>query len=223
MSRYLVTILLSLGLTGLAGAEENSTMKEVEALRKQGYKVKSIVPVFSQLILMSQPEGFVPAYENTRGIQYVRELVKAGETTKNWTEMITLSGTKGLAEVAKATPQILVTRIAAGFQRDCPNSYNDVVLGAIKLDGHDAFGAVVGCGVALPTGAPYSEAALIIAIKGSNDFYTIQWAERGPESRTPIKLDDAKWASRLNQLAPIKLCPIVPGEEAPYPSCANRQ
>ena len=62
---------------------------------------------------------------------------------------------------------------------------------------------------------------LIIAIKGERDYYTIQWAERSGASTTPIQFDEKKWMERLKRLTPVKLCPIVPGETAPYPSCVG--
>ncbi|MEI7430007.1 MAG: hypothetical protein WCL27_06085 [Betaproteobacteria bacterium] len=67
----------------------------------------------------------------------------------------------------------------------------------------------------------HSESMLLIVIKGESDYYTVQWAERGDASTTPIKLDEAKWTDRFKRLAPIKLCPIIPGERAPYPSCVG--
>ena len=66
-----------------------------------------------------------------------------------------------------------------------------------------------------------SETALIIAVRGSADVYTIQWAERGPGADKPA-LDDAKWRDRLSKLNPIMFCAIVPGEAAPYPSCGTK-
>jgi hypothetical protein len=51
----------------------------------------------------------------------------------------------------------------------------------------------------------------------------IQWAERGPASSQPIVYDDAKWKDRLKRLIPIKICPLVPGEQEPYPSCVNQK
>jgi hypothetical protein len=67
---------------------------------------------------------------------------------------------------------------------------------------------------------------LIIAVRGSADVYTIQWAERAPGADKPA-IDDAKsrdkWKDRLSKLNPIMFCAIVPGEAAPYPSCANRK
>jgi hypothetical protein len=35
-------------------------------------------------------------------------------------------------------------------------------------------------------------------------------------------IDEAKWRERLRQLQPIRFCPIVPGEAAPYPSCVGK-
>ena len=32
--------------------------------------------------------------------------------------------------------------------------------------------------------------------------------------------DEAKWLDRLRQFQPIRFCPIVPDEAAPYPSYA---
>jgi hypothetical protein len=65
--------------------------------------------------------------------------------------------------------------------------------------------------------------ALLIAVKGFSDYYTIQWAERAaPSNEAPI-LDDTKWSARFRRLNPIKLCDRVPNEPAPYPSCVNQR
>ena len=65
------------------------------------------------------------------------------------------------------------------------------------------------------------ETALIVAVKGQSAHYTLQWAERGPTAGK-IAVDEAKWLERLRQLQPIRFCPIVPGEAAPYPSCVDK-
>ena len=67
---------------------------------------------------------------------------------------------------------------------------------------------------------PNSATALIVAVKGSADYYTLQWAERAPTSaKAPI--GEARWLARLRLLQPIRVCPIVAGERLPYPSCAS--
>jgi hypothetical protein len=99
----------------------------------------------------------------------------------------------------------------------CPDSF--AARGsATKIGGYDAFVAVIGCGRVGNGADVRSETALIVAIRGSADIYTVQWVERGaPTAKADVEA--AKWQSRLKRLAPMKLCAIVAGEKAPYPSC----
>jgi hypothetical protein len=68
----------------------------------------------------------------------------------------------------------------------------------------------------------FSESAIMLTVKGSNDYYTLQWTERGRDSAQPLPIDVAYWTKQLARLKPIRLCPIVLGEAAPYRSCAGR-
>jgi hypothetical protein len=217
----ILAVVSTLCLPVLAG-NNAPPLKEVEALRQQGYSVRTITPIFSQLVTFSFPKGFVPAFEDAKGGQYIQESVLKGESVKKWSQMVTITGAKGLASNPNITPAGFAGGMAGGFKRTCPDSYTATGLGEIKFGKHDGFVVVVSCGVANPVGESYSESMLLIVIKGESDYYTIQWAERGEASKTPIKFDNAKWVDRLKSLTPIKLCPIVPGERAPYPSCANR-
>lgn len=88
-----------------------------------------------------------------------------------------------------------------------------------QIDGHDAYAVVASCGSVGTEGAAHSETTLIVAIKGAEDYYTIQWAERSEAAAEPLDIDDDAWRQRFEQLSPIRLCPILPGESAPYPSC----
>lgn len=224
MARKLSALVVLVTFCSFAQAEDNAPKanENDEALRQQGHSVRTITPIFSQLVMFSLPKGFVPAFEDAKGGQYIREAVLEGESVTKWSQMITVTGAKGLASNLNLTPARFAGGIAGGFRRVCPDSYGATGLGEIRFGSHDAFAAFISCGVASPTGEPYSESLLLIVIKGENDYYTIQWAERGDASKTPIKFDEAKWLDRLKGLAPIKLCPIVPGEAAPYPSCMGR-
>lgn len=220
--KSLSSIVLFGVLSSFAAADDNVSRKnDIEALRQQGYPVRTITPIFGQLLMFSFPKGFTPAFEDVKAGQYIQESVLAGESTKKWSQMVTVTGAKGLASNPNVTPLILANKISGGFKNVCPASFSGTGLGATKLGNHDAFAAVISCGVANPTGG-YSESMLLVVIKGETDYYTIQWAERGTASASPIKFDEMKWADRLKKLAPIRLCPIVPGESAPYPSCVNR-
>jgi hypothetical protein len=206
----------------LASADDGASKKNgVETLMKQGNSVKTISPIFSQLVVFSLPDDFTMFSEHTQGTQYIREAVLTGESTMKWSQMVTITGAKGLASNINVTPQVFANGIAGGFKKVCPTSFNGAALGAFKLGRNDAFAAFISCGVANSSVDPYSESMLLIVIKGENDYYTIQWAERSKASTTPIEYDETKWVDRLKRLSPIKLCSIVPGETAPYPSCVG--
>lgn len=177
--------------------------------------VTAISPIFSQLVAFSQPVGFVVAFEQPTADNYIREAVLKGETVEQWSQMITVTGAKGLAEQDGNTPKDATSRLAGGFQAACPETYLAEPFGDLEISGYKAYAAVMSCGTA-PGGA-HSETALIVTIEGEADYYTLQWAERGPPGAPAI--DAAKWRGRLDALGPILLCEIVPGEKAPFPSC----
>jgi hypothetical protein len=192
-------------------------------LLKKVTPVRGIAPIFNQLLTFSYPAGFEPVFENTNGPSYIMELVPIGESVEKWSEMVTVTGAKELASNPNITPKLFVGRIAGRFKSACPNSFRADGFGALNFGGYDAYGAVISCGAAKPTEPQYSESALIVAIKGDKDYYTVQWAERGAATSSPITFDAAKWVDRLKKLVPINLCPIVPGEPAPYPSCIDKK
>ena len=183
--------------------------------------VTVISPIFGQLVRFSMPSGFVTVFEDTKGPNYIREAVPKGETAEQWTQMITVTGHKGAA-TAQFTPQGFANSMAGGFKNACPESFAAKGLGATKLGEQDAFIAVLGCGKVNASADGHSEMMLLIAVKGSADGYTVQWAERGPTQTAPV-IDEAKWRQRLNALMPIRFCAIVSGEAPPYPSCVEQK
>jgi hypothetical protein len=182
-----------------------------------------ISPIFGQLVRFAMPPTFVPAsFEKTNGPSYIREAVLKGETIDAWTQMITVTGAKGTAANPQMTPQSFAVSMAAGFKKACPDTFAVKPFGAAKFGDQDGFVAVVGCGRIETAPDKHGETALIIAVKGSADYYTIQWAERAPSSAEKPTIDEAKWQERLNKLKPIQFCPIGPGEAMPYPSCVGK-
>ncbi|SDM88451.1 hypothetical protein [Afipia sp. GAS231] len=182
---------------------------------------KVISPIFGQLVMFSMPQAFVVVGESTNGPSYIREAVLKGETASSWTQMITVTGAKGLVANPKVTPEAFAASIAGGFKSACPDTFVAKGVGSAKFGDQDGYVALASCGSVVSAPDKHSETALVVAVKGSADYYTLQWAERGPASGKPV-IDEAKWLERLHQLQPIRLCPIVSGEAAPYPSCVNR-
>lgn len=182
---------------------------------------KVISPIFGQLVSFSMPQTFVVIGENTNGPSYIREAVLKGETADRWTQMITVTGAKAMAANPKASPEAFAASIAGGFKSACPDTFVAKGLGPTKFGDQDAYVALASCGSVVSAPDKHSETALVVAVKGNTDYYTLQWAERTPASGKPM-IDEAKWLERLRQLQPIRLCPIMPGEAAPYPSCVSK-
>ena len=188
-----------------------------------GAGVGSITPVFSQLVRFDIPHGFHGVFERTSGPNYILEMVPEGETVQIWTQMITLTGHQGLASNPNMQPQGFAGSIAGGFKKACPESFAATGLGPFQTGGlqpQEGFAALSSCG---SVNGDHSETALLIAIKGTADYYTVQWAERGPAVSHPMALADPKWVTRLNQLKPIIICSKTPGEAPPYPSCVAQE
>jgi hypothetical protein len=181
-----------------------------------------ISPVYGQLVRFSMPSNFIAVSENTKDAFYIREAVPRGETIESWTQMITITGSRGMARIANFTPQKLAASIAMGFKKVCPESLTLKDFGATKFGEQDAYMAVASCGKVNASADGHSETALIVAVAGATDAYTIQWAERKPPGSGP-GIDEATWRGRLRELMPIRLCAIVPGEPAPYPSCVEQK
>jgi hypothetical protein len=195
------------------------------ALAQTGAAPRLATPIFSQLVVFSLPPEFrstKPTYENNSGSFYLRQQVPDGETAGKWSRMITISGTRGLAANPEATPQRLLGRMTLDFQRNCPDTFSTNAPGEQKIDGYDAYEVIVSCGRVQADKQVYGLAAVMLTIKGTKDYYTLQWTERGRDSAQPPAIDTAYWARQLARLTPIRLCPIVPGESAPYPSCTAR-
>ena len=189
--------------------------------RALGVGVRTVTPVFSQVLMLSLPGGFKQVLEESRTAQYVRAFVAERESFRKWSQKVTITGEKWLALNPSIAPQAIADRMAAGLRKACPPSFSGAVLGPMKVGTYDAFSAVIGCGIVDPDGDLFSETMLIVVIKGENDFYTVQWAERDNASVSPVEIDEAKWRERLGRLAPLALCPIVKGEGAPYSSCVS--
>ena len=181
-----------------------------------------ISPIFGQLVTFSLPASFVTVFEETKGPSYIREAVLKGETVKSWTQMITVTGAKGAAGNAGVSPERFAGSMVGGFKSACHDTFVGQGLGPAKFGEQDAYVALASCGRVESSADKHSETALIVAVKGSADYYTLQWAERTPAAGK-TSIDETKWVAQLRQLQPIRLCPIVPGEQAPFPSCASRK
>jgi hypothetical protein len=176
--------------------------------------------VFSQVVAFSAPQEFTGAFEDRSATGYLKEFVLKGETADKWSQKISLSGAKATAADPQASSLSVLQGAAGRFQRRCPTSFVVKPIGVAPAGTAEGFAAIMGCGSVKPgAGAAVSEIALVVALKGSPDDYTIQWAEHGPAANQAPELDETKWRARFEQLLPIRVCNPEPNEAAPYPSC----
>jgi hypothetical protein len=150
-------------------------------------------------------------------------MVPEGETSELWKQMVTLKAEKGLSADPKSSPQPYLEKFAGNFRGVCPDTFAAKGIGPTTISGHDAQVAWLSCGTLESGSSAHSESFLIVAIKGTHDFYRILWAERGPASSQPIVFDEVKWGDRLKKLNDIRICARVSGEAAPYPSCTDQK
>lgn len=178
-----------------------------------------VTPVFSQIVAARMPEGFRAIYEDATADSYILESIPRTETLETWTRMLTLTGTKGIGGREGAALG-MANALADRYRSACPDHLETAALPAPEIPGAvEVFAAFLGC-TTIPGSQP--EAMVVLVMAANRDVYTLQWAERAASELSPVTYDLADWAPRLDQLtAGTRLCDIVPGEAAPYPSCTN--
>lgn len=179
-----------------------------------------IAPVLGQLVGFTLPSGFIIQKEQAGGGRYFRAAIPKGETISNWSQLISITGVTEFDLDPTKNAQFIAANISESIQKLCPETFSVKPLGPTKIDGQDAFVAVTSCGKVEPN--KHSETALTVAIRTNEAVYTIQWTERAPSNAENLTIDEEKWKGRLKQMVPFRICPIVAGEKAPYPSCAKK-
>ncbi len=175
-----------------------------------------VSPVYSQLVAVPVPKGFKAGFEHEDKGSYILELTAPTETVDAWTQMITLTGGKGLA--GKLSVADVATKLAEGYQAACPTSFTAKKLAPPQIHGAvQAFAGYLGCG----TTGNQSEAMVFVAVEGKSEVYTLQWAEHGPAEDKPPTPDPLVWRPRADTLGLARICDPVAGEQAPYPSCTG--
>ena len=135
--------------------------------------IRTITPVFDQLVSFPLPKSFVPVYQTSNQAQYIQESVPVGETVEDWTQMITLTGHKGLALKQNVSAQFIAGQFVSTFQKLCPSSFSGVNMGPLKIDSVDSASVVISCGDVAKTTPPFnkiSESTLLMVVRGRHDF-----------------------------------------------------
>src|SRR5258708_11814259 len=135
---------------GLFAASAVPSQAESPAAAPASFTV--ISPVFGQLVRFSMPTKFIAVAEDTKDeFFYIREAVLKGETVNQWSQMITITGAKGLASAPNFSPQGLAGSIAGGFKKFCPENFAAKSFGETKSRDRNAFVSIAACVTIAPT------------------------------------------------------------------------
>src|SRR5262249_35355776 len=99
--------------------------------------------------------------------------------------------------------------------------FSSTAPGAQTVDGHEAYEVIASCGRVTAGNDTFSESAIILAIRGAADLYTLQWTERGAQSSRPPAIDTTYWTRQLARLQPIRLCPLASGTTPSNALCVH--
>ncbi len=209
MNRKLFLAVVISVLSSISHADGVKYLNDAAAkAAQQGLPFRLSTKIFSQAISIRIPKGFEAISSGAKKNYYLQEWVPVGEEPQSWSQMVSLTGIKGASRNPKMEAKLFTGFTANQFKKACPNSFAAAAFGEFKLSGHDAFMAVISCGNLASTGASYSttdgksysETLMHISIKGINDLYSVQWAERGAASTTPLQIDAPKWLAKAKQL-----------------------
>jgi len=196
-------LLTLLSLTGMAEAQ--SLQDKLYDVNEQGKPVVSVTHVFSQNVAFNYPKGFVPAFSNVKDNLYTQEHVLKGQTVETWTQMFSLRGFKDFSKNPNITVNNFGGRFLAMSEQICPKSYFGGKLMDFKVGNYDAALWFFSCGSIKHANGINSESTMMVVLKAENDFYNIQWAERGAPQNSPMEFDKNKWLPRFTAIMPIKI------------------
>ncbi len=194
--KIFITVFMAFCLFVFTGCA--STPKQSESIPEPPGPINE---VFHNLI----PQNFVLSYKTLSGNMELKEYVPKGETSDNWTEMITIQTYLGMVQTS---PKKYASLIKGMGKRVCPGIKSTVGESTIQ-NGYKVYNWKQVC--QLNPNTNRVEATLIKAIAGYENFYTIQkaWAYYPNEKET------LTWQHFLNSTL---VCDTgVPGRACPKP------
>ena len=168
----------------------------------------TLTPAHAQLVnenlLVAMPEGYKIGWQDRNAQRLMSEMVPAGETVENWTEMVTVQIFFGL----KSPPQLFRARMGALWAKACPNGTSLPVAEGPER-GYPAEVWQQTCPSNPQTKKP--EYTYFKAIQGNDSLYVVQKAFKYEPSRDEV----VKWTRYLKSVSvcdsriPERACPAT--------------
>lgn len=177
---------------------------------KPGLATNSVIPLYGRVLSFHLPDGFVAQEPKSDGRNFLMEFVPRGETTANWTRLITVQAYQGAARQPTSSADIA----RQAFEpRACTNGPVYLFGGEQVQHGGLKRSLVVNGCASLPAGTypkamkGASERDAIFFFRDADTLYTLNYAERSPLASkvVPFTLESAK-AKLTELLGEVKLC-----------------
>ena len=162
--------------------------------------------VLDRTLSLAVPESFAaePAFNDASSGSAIVEFVPPGETELGWTQMLTLTAYDDGSDASGEQLALgMASNLAQGYANVCPASFSVQDMGTPAVAGAEAsFAGWLSCG---SNGAGQNESMVVLVVAKEGTVYTVQWAEHGAESATPLPYDAAIWQPRLDALLGLRL------------------
>ena len=180
------------------------------------FAAETAIPVGSKTVTFDLPEGWAQSFEQATDKAFIRGYVPP-ETGS--TEMITVTVSRNLAGLPDISTVDFVNFGLSALQAQCAGTFaREVVSPDYTVSGQPALGIFVSC--TNRSGKPdgRSQELVMLAFRGTTDFYALQWIEdAAPLTETPV-YDPARWQGRLDQLvSTARICDLTADEQTPCP------
>lgn len=140
-------------------------------------------------LLAPLPAGYKIGFQERKDNILISEMVPAGETVQNWTEMVTVQ----IFFNMKRTPEAFKAILEKNWSGACRDSQSKPIAKA-PVQGYPSVTWAMFCPLNLATNKP--ENTWFKAIRGNDSFYLVQKAFKF----TPSKEQEAKWLGYLNEV-----------------------
>ena len=168
----------------------------------------TFAPAHAQLVnenlLVKMPEGYKVGWSDRNAQRLMNEMVPAGQTVENWTEMVTVQIFFGL----KSPPQMFRARMGALWSKACPDSLTAPIAEGVE-HGYPTEVWMQSCELNPQTKKP--EHTFFKAIQGNDSLYVVQKAFKYEPSADEI----TKWTLYLKAITvcdsrlPDRACPAA--------------
>lgn len=165
------------------------------------------IPVGQTVVGFDLPEGFIQDFEQATDKAFIRGYVRADDPKS---DLVTLTVSRNLAGIPSVSTLDFVNFALAAHQAQCGGEFaQEVVNSDLTIAERPAIAIHIGCAKDLAKPAPSSQSILLVAFRGSTDFYALQWRKKAEASDQPPPYDATLWQSRLDVLvASVRLTPL---------------